>query len=118
MCSEVVDPDELLTEFQDVAKQLNEVLEDLKWRKPDVEEEEAKLRDLRKAAKKDSGVDVASQAVAVRVLRAVLDDKIALANKLEKRMNKLKAQLEKAEVAAAEKEEGETSGEAVQKKED
>ena len=113
-----MDPDELLAEFQAVAKELAAVLKDLEWRKPDVEEEEALLRKLRKAQKKDPNVDVASQAIVVRVLREVLDDKIALADKLEKRMLALKGQLEKGEAGAPEPEEAEKHGEAVQKKED
>ena len=68
-----------------------------KWRKPDVEREEAELRELRKAALKDPGVDVASQTIVVRVGREILNDKIAEANRLEKRMNELKEQLEKFE---------------------
>ena len=86
-----------MEEFNAVTKQLDEVLKDLEWRKPDVEEEEAKLSYLRKLAKEDPDVDVASQAIAVRVLRGVLDDKIAEAERLEQRMLELKAQIEAAE---------------------
>ena len=103
--------DTLLTEFQDVAQQLDVVLKDLEWRKPDVEHEEKKLRDLRKKALKDPGVDVASQAIVVRVGREILDDKIAEAHKLEKRMKELQAQLEKAEAAEEKPGGGEEAGE-------
>ena len=105
LCSETVETDTLLTEFQDVAQQLDEILKDLEWRKPDVEREEALLRDLRKKAMKDPGVDVASQAIVVRVGRAILNDRIKLAKDLEKRMLEIQAQLEKAQ-AAEEKPEG------------
>ena len=118
MCSEIVDSDELLDEFQAVVAQLNAVLKDLEWRKPDVEGEEKLLRKLKDQAKKDPNVDVASQAIVVRVLREVLDDKIALADKLEKRMLKLKGQLEKVEAAERKRREGVEAGEAVHKKED
>jgi len=83
-----------MAEFDAVAKQLDEVLKDLEWRKPDVEEEEAKLSYLRKLAKEDPNVDVASQAISVRVLREVLDDKIQLAEALEQRMLILQDQIE------------------------
>ena len=101
MSNEIVNMDELLEEFRAVAAQLDEVLKDLEWRKPDVEGEEKKLKALRKAALKDKGVDVASQAIVVRVGRSILNDKIKEAHALEKRMLQLKAQLEKAEEEAA-----------------
>jgi len=97
LCNGIVDFEKLMEEFNAVAKQLDEVLKDLEWRKPDVEAEEAKLADLVKAAKHNPNVDVASQAIAVRVLRGVLDDKIAEAERLEKRMLELKAQIEAVE---------------------
>jgi len=93
LCSEIPEIDKLLAEFEAVAKQLNEVLDDLKWRKPDVEDEERKLAKLMRQAKKDPGVNVASHAVVVRVLRGVLDDKIAEAERLEKRLVELKEQI-------------------------
>ena len=105
MCSETVEIDTLLTEFQDVTRQLDEVLKDLEWRKPDVEREEKLLKALRKKALKDPGVDVASQAIVVRVARAILDDKIADANRLEKLMKQIQTELEMAQ-AAKEKPEG------------
>lgn len=89
-----VESDALLIEFEAVAKALDEVLKDIEWRKPDVEGEEATLKDLRAKAKKDPNVDVASQAIVVRVLRGVLDDKIAEADRLEKRLNEIKEQVE------------------------
>ena len=110
MCSETVEIDTLLSEFQTVTQDLNEILKDLEWRKPDVEAEEKKLRDLRKKAMKDPGVDVASQAIVVRVGRAILDDKIAEANKLEKHMKDLQAQLEKIQAAEEKPEGGEKAG--------
>jgi len=113
LCGESLEIDTLLTEFQAVAQQLDEVLKDLEWRKPDVEGEEAKLRALRKAALKDPGVDVATQAIVVRVLRGVLNDKIAEADRLEKRMKEIQAEIEKLEGVVAATEEGEESGEAV-----
>lgn len=127
--------DTLMTEFQDVTQQLELVLKDLEWRKPDVEREEKLLKALKKKAKEDPGVDVASQAIVVRVGREILNDKIKEANRLEKRMNELKEQLgkleaeegagvglevliageeeEKAEAAVEKPEEGEEAGEAV-----
>ena len=110
MCSETVDVDALLTEFQDVTRQLDEVLKDLEWRKPDVEAEEAKLRALRKKALKDPEVDVASQAIVVRVGRSILNDKIKKANRLEKRMKELQAQIEAFEEPSKEKPGGEEHG--------
>lgn len=110
MYSENPETDELLTEFQTVAQQLDEVLKDLEWRKPDVEEEEKKLRELKRKALKDPGVDVASQAIVVRVGREILNDKIAEANSLEKRMKEIQAQLEKPEEASKEGEGGEKAG--------
>lgn len=111
-----VNMDELMAEFQTVAAQLDEVLKDLEWRKPDVEGEEAKLKALKKAVLKDPNVDVASQAIVVRVGRSILNDKLAEADRLEKRMLELKAQLEKAEAAVekpggGEKAEGGTEAE-------
>jgi len=94
LCGEVVDLEKLMEQFNAVCRQLDEVLKDLEWRKPDVEGEEATLRDLMARAKKDPGVDVASQVIVVRVLRSVLDDKIAEAERLEKRMLELKDQIE------------------------
>jgi len=85
----------LMAEFEEVAGALDAVLKDLEWRKPDVEEEEAKLEQLREQAKTDQDLDVGTQAVVVRVLRGVLDDKIAEANRLEARMLELKAALER-----------------------
>jgi len=113
LCNGIVEIDKLEAEFQDVAKELEDVLKDLEWRKPDVEAEEAKLKELRAQAKTNPNVDVATHATVVRVLRAVLNDKIKEADRLEKRMLELKAQIEKAEAAAAAPEEGEESGEAV-----
>lgn len=110
MCSDIPEVDKLTLEFQDVALQLDAVLKDLEWRKPDVEGEEAKLRQLRKKALKDPSVDVASQAIVVRVGRSILDDKIAEANRLEKRMKEIQAQLEKAEAAVQKGEGGEKAG--------
>ena len=110
MYNENPEIDTLLTEFQAVTQQLDLVLKDIEWRKPDVEREEKTLRALRKKALKDPGVDVASQAIVVRVGRAILDDKIAEANRLEKRMKEIQAQLEKAEAAKEKPEEGEEGG--------
>lgn len=110
MSNENVDMDALLAEFQVVCRDLDEVLKDLEWRKPDVIGEEAKLKQLRKAALKDPDVDVASQAIVCRVARAILNDKIAEANRLEKRMLELKAQLEKAEATVDKPEGGEQAG--------
>jgi len=95
----------LMAEFEEIAGALDAVLKDLEWRKPDVEEEKVKLEQLREQAKTDLDLDVGTQAVVVRVLCGVLDDKIAEANRLEARMVELKAALEKAagpEPAAAE----------------
>ena len=110
MSNEIVDIDTLVSDFQGVCRELDTVLEDLAWRKPDVEEEEAKLKELRKAALKDHDVDVASQAIVCRVARAVLDDKIAEASRLEKRMLQLKKQIEKVQGAVEKPEGGEKAG--------
>jgi len=83
----------MITEFQGLVQQFDEVLKDLEWRKPDVEAEEAKLRDLMARARKDPMVDAASQAIVVRVLRGVLDDKIAEAERLEARITELEKQI-------------------------
>jgi len=103
----------LVMEFQAVAKELEEILKDLKWRKPDVEEEEAKLRELRKEAKTNPAVNVGIQAEIVRVLRSILNDKIKEADRLEKRMLELQAQIEKLEAATKEVEEEAPHGEAL-----
>jgi len=116
LCSEDLEMEGLLKEFQDVTQKLDEVLKDLEWRKPDVEAEEAKLKYLLNRAKKDPGVDVATQAVVVRVLRGVLNDKIAEADRLEKRMNELTAALEARQAPAATPEEVKESGKALHKK--
>jgi len=108
--------DELMTEFDAVCRQLDEVLKDLEWRKPDVEGEEATLRNLQARAKKDPGVDVASQAIVVRVLRSVLDDKIAEAERLEQRMLQLKAQIEGAAAPAPQKGKRGKRGQALREK--
>lgn len=111
MCSENEETDELMVEFQETAKQLDAVLDDIKWRKPDVEREEALLKELQAAASKDPKVDAASQAIVVRVARAILDDKIAEADRLEKRMKELQAKIERAQgvaVVEAEKTTGPT----------
>jgi len=117
LCSQVVDPEKLLTEFQEVAARLEEVLKDLEWRKPDVEAEEAKLAELENAAREDPGVDVASQRVVVRVAREVLNDKLVEADRLEKRMLELKAQIEALETQPPATEEEAPSGEAVREEE-
>ena len=102
--------DALLTEFQTITQELDEVLKDLEWRKPDVEHEEATLKALRKKALKDPDVDVASQAIVVRVGRSILNDKIKEANRLEKRMKELQAQIEALEEPSKEKPGGEEHG--------
>ena len=107
MRNEISEIDSLMSEFQAVTQQLDLVLKDIEWRKPDVEREEKTLRALKKAATKDPGVDVASQAIVVRVGRSILNDKIKEANRLEKRMKELQAELEKAEAAKEKPEEGE-----------
>ena len=84
----------LIEEFRAVANALKEVLEDLEWRKPDVEAEEGKLAQLIEQAKTDPLVDVASQAIVVRVLREVLDDKLAEAEALEQKMLILRDQID------------------------
>ena len=113
MYNEISEIDKLMTEFQAVTQQLDLVLKDIEWRKPDVEREEVELKALKKTALKYPGVDVASQAIVVRVGRSILNDKIAEAKRLEKRMLELQAQLEKAEAAKEKPEEGEETGEAV-----
>jgi len=118
LCSKIVEIDTLLADFQVVTRQLEEILNDLEWRKPDVEEEEAKLKEMRKQAKTDPSVNVGIQAEIVRVLRSILNDKIAEAERLEKRMLELKAQIEEAEAVSAAPEEGEESGEAVREEEE
>jgi len=115
LCNGIVDFEKLMEEFNAVTKQLDEVLKDLEWRKPDVEEEEAKLSYLRKLAKEDPDVDVASQAIAVRVLRGVLDDKIAEAERLEQRMLELKAQIESTESVLAQPKKRGKRGKALHK---
>ena len=113
MSNEISEIDTLMSEFQAVAQKLDEVLKDLEWRKPDVEAEEKKLRELKRAALKDPGVDVASQAIVVRVGRSILNDKIKEAKRLEKHMIGIQAKLAAAEQAAAKPEEGKEAGEAV-----
>lgn len=113
MYSENPEIDKLMVEFHVVTRQLDEVLNDIEWRKPDVEHEEATLKTLRKKALKDPDVDVYSQAVVVRVGRSILNDKIKEANVLEKRMKEIQAELEKLEAAEKEEKEGAPSGEAV-----
>jgi len=61
-------------------------------------------------------VDVASQAIVVRVLRSVLDDKIAEAQRLEQRMLQLKAQLESVGTAAPKKAKRVKRGKALREK--
>jgi len=118
LCNGNVEIDTLLTEFQAVTQQLDELLKDLEWRKPDVEAEEAKLKELRKEAKTNPNVNVGIQAEIVRVLRGILNDKIKEADRLEKRMLELKAQIEKAEATVEKLEEGEEGGEAVPEEEE
>ena len=113
MCSEVVEPEDLYKEFEAVAAQLKEALEDLEWRKPDVEDEEAQLKDLKRKAKKDPTVDVASQAIVVRVGREILDDKIKEARRLDARLKEIQAALEEAEKEQPAPEEKVEGGEAV-----
>ena len=110
MRSETVEIDALLTEFQIITQELDEILKDLEWRKPDVEHEEATLKALRKKALKDPDVDVASQAIVVRVGRSILNDKIKEANRLEKRMKELQTQIEAFEEPSKEKPGGEEHG--------
>jgi len=105
-----------MEEFNAVCRQLDEVLKDLEWRKPDVEGEEATLRDLEARAKKDPGVDVASQVIVVRVLRSVLDDKIAEAEQLEQQMLQLQAQIEGSAAPAPKKGKRGKSGQALREK--
>lgn len=116
MCSEHLDLATIEAEFQQVAKDLQEVLEDIEWRKPDVEEEERLLAKLRVQQKKDPNVDVASQAIVCRVGRAILDDKLAEADRLEGRMKQLTAQLEKLSTPAKPEEKAPKVAEAVPEK--
>ena len=113
MCSEVAKLQALMEEFEAAAKALEEVLKDLEWRKPDVKEEEATLKELWRQAKTDPTVDVASQAIVVRVLRAILDDKLAEAERLERCMVELKAQLEALIETASSEGEVADSGETI-----
>jgi len=99
--SEDPELEKMITEFQGLVQQFDDVLKDLEWRKPDVEAEEAKLKDLMARVKKDPMVDAASQAIVVRVLRGVLDDKIAEAERLEARITELEKQIRARQGAAA-----------------
>ena len=113
MCSEVAEYEALLEKFERTAKELEETLKDLEWRKPDVEAEEATLKELRRQAKTDPTVDVVSQAIVVRVLRDVLNDKLAEAERLERCMVELKAQLEALIETASSEGEVADSGETI-----
>ena len=113
LCSEVAEYEALLEEFERTAKELEETLKDLEWRKPDVEAEEATLKELRRQAKTDPTVDVASQAIVVRVLRDVLNDKLAEADALEQRLLLLRDQIEALQRELSETGEEEPRGEAV-----
>jgi len=105
--------DLLVEEFERVTKLLDEVLKDLEWRKPDVEREEQLLRRLKRRAKRDPNVEWQSQAIAVRVAKSILKDRVAEAERLEKRMLELKAELEKLSPPSPAEEEQAESGEAV-----
>jgi len=118
LCSENVEIDTLLAEFEAVTQQLDEVLKDLEWRKPDVEAEEAKLKQLIELEKKGGCHDVVSQAIVVRVLRGVLNDKIAEAERLEKRMNELEKEIKARTAPAAKPEKGGKRGKAISKEKD
>jgi hypothetical protein len=92
LCSENVEAPEGNEELQKLKQQYIEVLHDLEWRIPDVAQEEETLKGLMAKAKDDPMVDVATQATIVRVLKGVLEDKIALKEALEKRIKQLEAQ--------------------------
>ena len=118
MCNEIPEIDKLEAEFRTVAQKLDEILKDIEWRKPDVEAEEKKLRQLKRAALKDPGVDVYSQSIVVRVGRSILDDMIKEANSLEKHMKELRARIEKAMAAEEKQGEGEGAEEGVPEEKD
>jgi uncharacterized coiled-coil protein SlyX len=116
LSDEKTEYDRLMEEFQATLKAFKEVLEDLEWRKPDVEGEELKLKQLMDQAKMDPGVDVASQRIVVRVLRDILDEKLRLADALENRITILRGQLEALSQEKAKPEEAGGSGKTIHKK--
>jgi len=115
MPNEIEEKDELLEKFEETAKRLDEVLEDLRWRKPDVEREERILAALKRKAKKDPTVEWQSQAIVVRVARAVLQDKIAEAERLERQLMEYKEAIEFREASKKKAKRGRRRGKAVQK---
>jgi chromosome segregation ATPase len=116
LSNEKTEYNRLMEEFESTLKAFKEVLEDLEWRKPDVEAEEAKLKQLMDQARTDPGVDVASQRIVVRVLRDILDEKLRLADALENRITILRGQLEALEKEKAKLEEAAGSGKTIHKK--
>jgi hypothetical protein len=93
LCSEKIEVPTTMEELERLKKQLAELERDLEWRIPDVQGEEAKLQELLTLAKDDPMVDVATQATIVRVLKGVLEDKMALKESLEKRIKQFEAEL-------------------------
>jgi len=89
--------EELVKDFEMLAKELDEVLEDIKWRKPDLEDEEKKLDELKRKQEEGEDVDTYSQQIVVRVQRDILKDKIKQAETLEEAMNRIKRELERRE---------------------
>jgi len=95
MSSEKSEIGTLIKRFEDVTKRLEEVLEDIEWRKADVAHEEAKLKELLKQREKGELVDTYSQSEVVRIGKEILADRIAEAERLEKEMLDIKGRLEK-----------------------
>jgi len=89
--------EELLRDFKEISARLDEVLEDLKWRKPDVEAEERKLKALQEKKAAGECVETRPQEIILRVAKAVLQDKIREAEKLEAAMTVIEEELKRRE---------------------
>ena len=84
-----------IEEFNRIATELDELLRDLEWRRPDVAQERQELERLRRSKEEAAKEAYGAQKVVVQVLGAVLRDKERRARELLKRYNKLKAEIEK-----------------------
>lgn len=83
------------------AKKLNELLDELKWRKLDVADEEKELTSMKEADPPASSDDIESQEIVVRSGRMVLENEIKEAEELDAELERVKAEIEKISEAEA-----------------
>ena len=77
------------------AAKLNEILDDIKWRKSDLADEEKSLELMKDRDPPLSNDDIESQEIVVRTQRKVLENEIKEAEELDAEMERVKAEIER-----------------------